>query len=300
MTDKDKREPSLSNVPPLAPSRDEVDMRRHTTPERRRFAGSSDNGSEVTPSRNWFWPLLVLMLIAVSVGLARWNYVLQIQHDATAHMLDMARDRITAVEGRLSTTDDSMSKSGVVMQVQIKELKNKTDKLWEQMDKLWASAWRRNQKELEDQSKQLKVQAGLIGEQKKRLISSQDRLVENRKRIEKMAEQLKTLSAMSQKIAQLEASLKTENKQKQQSIDTLNRVSAKQNTLIERVKANEEWVASINGYRRQLNTKIEQMQRNLDALRLQLGAQGPAATVQGVDTQPEPAGLEPVSEAATP
>jgi predicted nucleic acid-binding Zn-ribbon protein len=48
--------------------------------------------------------------------------------------------------------------------------------------------------------------------------------------------------------------------------DTLNRLNADLAKLNQRVSANEEWVGSINAFRRQISTTISQLQSSVRAL----------------------------------
>jgi chromosome segregation ATPase len=73
-------------------------------------------------------------------------------------------DRLKVLEQRLSATDEEMGNSTVALSVKVTELAEKTEELWGQMDKLWASAWRRNQDEIKTLNKSLNSTKGSLTE----------------------------------------------------------------------------------------------------------------------------------------
>lgn len=88
--------------------------------------------------------LLLALVASGAAGYLFWQGQQQIM------ALSAAEQRITDLENRLSATGEEMGNSTVALQVKVTELSNRADALWEQMDKLWASAWRRNQKDIQD------------------------------------------------------------------------------------------------------------------------------------------------------
>ncbi len=81
-----------------------------------------------------------------ALGLA--GYLFYAQQQTSASLSD-SQKRIETLENRLSATGEEIGNSTVELQVKVNELGEKTEVLWEQMDKLWASAWRRNQSEIQ-------------------------------------------------------------------------------------------------------------------------------------------------------
>lgn len=109
---------------------------------------SANVDDKVTHSRGPSWLMFVLLLGVVTAGGVYWA---QQQHKA----MQMAQQRISDLEGRLSATGEELDQSAVALGVKVSELSKRTDELWDQMDKLWASAWRRNQAEIADLNKAL-------------------------------------------------------------------------------------------------------------------------------------------------
>lgn len=119
---------------------------------------TTESASEKTvPSANspsWF--SLIFMLGLVVAAMVYWSYEQQA-------VLQTAQNRIGELEGRLSATGEEMGESAVALQVKVTELSTKTNDLWQQMDRLWASAWRRNQADIEELSVALKTQGASMG-----------------------------------------------------------------------------------------------------------------------------------------
>lgn len=106
--------------------------------------------------------MLVLIIALAACGASYWLYQQTVIQDAT---LKSAQNRITDLERRLSATGEEIGQSAVALQVKVTELNEKTDELWVQMDKLWASAWRRNQADIESLTKKTSSQASTLNNQ---------------------------------------------------------------------------------------------------------------------------------------
>lgn len=264
-----------SDMPSLIPEKDElVDRRgggdRRATDRRKlpkgakkktaadKGAGNSSNGSVI---------FFFVVLLAMVAGLGYWSYLLQNVVEEQTTQLDQASKRIASLEDRLSTTDESMSKSSVVMQVQLKELKDKTEQLWVQMDKLWASAWRRNQKEIASHTEQLKNNRSDLDAQKKEMLvfrASLDNLesgqAEVKGNMEKFAEATKAVDAMGAEVKNLK-------QQSDGNASNLASLKKSQTGLEKQVKTNATWVESINANRRQVNAAIEELRESIEQIR---------------------------------
>ena len=191
----------------------------------------------------------VAVLILLLVGLSYWNNLLQGQLREQSKTMQAAVSRITELEQRLSSTDETMSQSSISLQVHLKELKQRTDELWAQMDKLWASAWRRNQKDLADQSKALakiqkedSKQLGQINNLKTDLTALQARLEE--------------IDLLGQQLGQQKSALVSTNK----SIDKQKKAL---DQLKKQVEDNAGWVESNLGFRKQVNQKFDKLEKRV-------------------------------------
>ena len=116
-----------------------------------RHVGTKTSAVE-TKSKNGF-TAIAFVIAAVACGASVYLYSL---HTAQVDLLAKNEVRIKALEDKLSATGEEMGNSTVALQVKVSELSATAKELWEQMDKLWASAWRRNQQEIETLSANFK------------------------------------------------------------------------------------------------------------------------------------------------
>lgn len=93
---------------------------------------------------------LLTLVFLVALGGYGTSYWLYAQQQQALQQLSDADDRIYDLERKISATGEELDQSAVALRVQVNELKDKTDVLWQEMDKLWASAWRRNQTEIKE------------------------------------------------------------------------------------------------------------------------------------------------------
>lgn len=115
---------------------------------------TSDVASTPPPAKSSGGILFLLFLIAIGgYGVSYWLYM---ENQKTLQQLSVSDERIYQLERKISATGEESEQSVVALRVQVNELKDKSDVLWQEMDKLWASAWRRNQTEIKELSVQLK------------------------------------------------------------------------------------------------------------------------------------------------
>lgn len=122
----------------------------------------SENGNENKGGGSKALTFLVLIIALAACGASYWLYQQKLAQDAA---LSNAADRISDLERRLSATGEEIGQSAVALQVKVTELNDKTDELWVQMDKLWASAWRRNQTDIESLTKKTTSQTSVLKNQ---------------------------------------------------------------------------------------------------------------------------------------
>lgn len=116
-------------------------------------AAPASSTNEPAPAKSNGGILFMLFMIAVGgYGVSYWLYQ---ENQKTLAQLSSADDRIYELERKISATGEESEQSVVALRVQVNELKDKTDVLWQEMDKLWASAWRRNQTEIKELSAQV-------------------------------------------------------------------------------------------------------------------------------------------------
>ena len=136
-------------LPPIVPDKND----RQGFQQRRqsgRSRGNNYDSSSNQPQKKSGSGIGLLFVALLAIGGYAASYWLFTQFQAQSNLLVKAQERISDLEQRLSATGEEMDQSAVALQVKVTELSKKSDELWEQMDKLWASAWRKNQSEIQE------------------------------------------------------------------------------------------------------------------------------------------------------
>lgn len=108
--------------------------------------------NDAPKSGNGLWIFLTFVVALGGYGASYWLFE---QNKRQLQLLNDAEVRIQDLERKISATDEELDQSAVALRVQVNELKDKSEVLWQEMDKLWASAWRRNQSEIKDLSESM-------------------------------------------------------------------------------------------------------------------------------------------------
>jgi len=248
----------IDHIPPIVPTRDTEAPRAATRPGQGRASGGAQRvaaARKPVPPRSGGSGALVRLVITVSLVIAAvacaWAWQLQGQLDKTTEELVMYAQRISDLEDRLSDTDEGMSQSAAAMAVKIKEL-------YSEVDKLWASAWRTNKAKIED----LETKAG---SHDKKLATAERSLSELQSQLKGAAADLAKLKGVAGDLERLASSAKTNQAEVERVADTLNRINLDLAKLNKRVQGNEEWINSINAFRKQVNASIVELQAALRA-----------------------------------
>ncbi len=234
------RDDDLHDLPSFAPDSDELKARRQAASSDLLLEASAGGGA----STGLVWFLFVLVL-AVG-GAAGYLY----------SELLKSNERITSLESRLSEAGESMDQSSATIGLRLKELTDKTNELWTQMDKLWASAWRRNQSEiaaLRDDIKGINKQSVAF----KTSLESLQGAVKGVPELERRVAELGTLQAQIDKAVATAGGMATKVNNLEASVS---RAQGSQGDFEKRIASNEQWIESINAYRKQVNRRLEELQ----------------------------------------
>jgi chromosome segregation ATPase len=186
-----------------------------------------------------------MALIAGSLAFA-WAWQLQGHLDQAQGELQDYADRIGDLEARLSDTDEGMSQSAAVQAVKIAELDTEVRKLW---DNVWKKAGERLDKLEAASAAHGKSVAGLEGS-----------LASTRAQLEKTTAEIAQLKTVGGDLARLMSSAKASQAEVERVSDSLNRIELSMAKLEKRVAGNEEWVGSVNAFRRQVNASLGELQ----------------------------------------
>ncbi len=195
------------------------------------------------------WGVTAFILVLFGFGGSYYLYQQSELQQAQLHEADL---RIQELERRLSATGEELDQSAVALRVQVTELKEKTDVLWDEMDKLWASAWRRNQSELKDLdakvtrnfNSQKQLIEGLEGE----VSMSSTNMVVLQEQVDQQLARAQQLTASVESVVTANAS----------TDDELRSMTDQLATAALRIEALVERVNSLESLREQLNRRPQQ------------------------------------------
>jgi len=153
-------------MPSLTPDVDQVEAfkSKRTTKDSR-----PEPDVAVKPRTSGFIIFLLLLLISLVAGGGWWFYQ---QDQINRELIEASEGRIRDLENQLSATGEEMGESAGALKAKIVAITEKTEELWEQMDKLWASAWRKNQTDIEKLRSLGKIHADKLSRQEKKTKST--------------------------------------------------------------------------------------------------------------------------------
>ena len=233
----------LTDIPQMVPDRDELasyqrQKQKPKTKESNDEAGASDGAG-----RNGALIYIVGVVALLAVGAAGFLYT----------QLQGAQQRITALEQQLSSTDESVNQSSGALQVKINEV---NDALAQVRDET-----------LKKYKTQIDQQAGQIAALDKSIKNAQSALSGADKNIGEQTKSIEGLRADINKLPALIDQTKQKIDQQQAALDSLsNKVKAvndAQSKLDARLSNNEEWVESINTFRKQMNREIVNIKQQI-------------------------------------
>jgi chromosome segregation ATPase len=245
----------LDHIPSIVPTRDGEPQRSSKS-----RAGSGDRSRNSPPQKQmvkssgsgFSASLFIALSLLAAIGACIWAWQLQAQLQQANDRLENYASRIGDLEARLSDTDEGMNQSAAVQAVKIAELDTEVRKLW---DNVWKETKERLGKlEAADasQSKSVKTVEGS-------LVSAQSQLKEASAEIAK-------LKSVAGDLARLMSSAKASQAEVERVADNLNRINLAMAKLDKRVTGNEEWVGSVNAFRKQVNTSLSELQSTVRAM----------------------------------
>lgn len=230
------------DVPSIVPERDD-DVARPRRSSARSKSGPAN--VEAGATRSGTNPLLIVLLLLL-VGWGGWQ---QWQLLQAQQLQQTYQARVADLEQRLSVTDESMSESSVAMQVKLRELDSEIRKLWD-------NVWKRSKEQLAEHEQQL-------GSLQKNLKSAQTDLNKAEKLLAEQQSTLGNMRGQLDKASRLDAAVElNKRKLEEQQValeaasDKVKKLLADVDKLERRVVANEEWVQSINAFRKQVNREL--------------------------------------------
>jgi chromosome segregation ATPase len=255
----------LDHIPSIVPTRDGMPERG----DARARANSRNEGSRQPNSQKpavkergtGVLPrLFIFVSLIVAVAACAWAWRLQTQLlQADEHIADYAT-RIGDLEARLSDTDEGMNQNAEVQAAKLTELDKEVRKLW---DNVWKETKDRLSK-LESgnasQDKNISAVQGSVSTTQSQAKATSAEVAALKAEIAGLKGDNAELKSIAGDMARLISSAKANQAEVERVADTLNQINLSLAKLDKRVASNEEWVASINTFRKQINTSISELQ----------------------------------------
>ena len=193
---------------------------------------------------------IALALVVAAVACA-WAWQLQQALQESAARAEDYASRIGDLEARLSDTDQGMNQNAEVQAAKIRELDTEVRKLWDNVWKQASERLARLEKDAASQGKKIDTaSAGLA------VVQGQ---------VKSAGTDIAKLKSVAGDLERLIASGKANQTEVERVADTINRVNLDMAKLGKRVQSNEEWVQSINAFRQQVNTSLQELKAALRA-----------------------------------
>ena len=234
----------MGGIPPIVPARDEVASRQAARSGRKPSPPSSGGGGAGLLAR-----LFITVALAVAGVACGWAWQLQQELDNAESLMVRYEARIADLEDRLSDTDEGLNQSSATMAVKIKEL-------YSEVDKLWASAWRRNKAAIEELEKSRDTLNGRVA-----ALADTDKKYSGQ--LQALGADLDKLRAVAGDLERLVASAQANQALLERLGDDVNRVTLDMARLQKRMEATEEWQASVDGFRKQVNQSLLQLRQSM-------------------------------------
>ncbi|MFK7976324.1 MAG: hypothetical protein AB8C02_09315 [Halioglobus sp.] len=245
----------LDNIPSIVPSREGAPGRKAAGKSANRGQGASRQGSApaARAGAGWLARFFITVALVVAAVACAWAWQLQNELREADQRASGYAARIADLEARLSDTDEGMNQNAAVQAVKISELESEVRKLWD-------NVWKKTKSRLTALESASKTQQGSIK-------SSQGTLTQVEKELAAATAEVDKLKSVAGDMSRLIASAKTNQAEVERVADALNRINLQLNKLDKRVQGNEEWVGSINAFRKQVNASLSELQASVQQIR---------------------------------
>lgn len=240
----------IVTVPGLSVSRDDVDYYRQHN--RRKSAPVPEVTAEAAAAPTSKLALISLFLIVVGLALVSF-YLYQELKISQTELAENYR-RIDQLEKRLSFTDENMNQSGASLQSRLQTMDVEVRKLWD-------NVWKKSKERMDNMDAALakteaqqKKLAQILEKLQKESAGDKDAL----SNLEKRAAELDKTALMAKNA---QASMQTVLKSTEKQTGKLNDLEEDVDSLKSRLQSNEDWIRSVNEFRKQVNRDMEALRQ---------------------------------------
>ncbi|MEH6558741.1 MAG: hypothetical protein V7708_13145 [Oceanicoccus sp.] len=247
----------IGHVPKITPAHDEIASFQRAKAKGTLSASIGDvpNVDGPATSSSVIMKSTLTAVVLVLLATAGWAGYLHLKLQVAQQSLRNYDSRITDLERQLSVTDESMSESSVAMKVKLRELDSEVRKLWD-------NVWKKSKQQLAAHDLSLAKQQSSIESNTAFVALAKQLLSKNDSVIEGLSQQLKKAEQMRSQVTANQKAITQQNNVAESAVDKANRVSKDIQKLNGRIKSTEEWIESINGFRRQVNRDISALKKS--------------------------------------
>ncbi|EED36905.1 hypothetical protein NOR51B_2858 [Luminiphilus syltensis NOR5-1B] len=191
--------------------------------------------------------VLTISLVIAAIACA-WAWQLQQMADGAIDYQNALQQRVADLEALLSDTDESVNQSAAALGAQLRVVDKETRRL------------EQRRREHDARIDKLEKQSGATDS---RLASLGQLSAENQQNVASMSKDLAALKKTAGDLERIAAAASRAQEDIERMADGLNRSNLEQAALAKKVSSNEEWIGSINAFRRQVNTRITQLEQSV-------------------------------------
>lgn len=243
-----------STIPSFAATREEgvASAPRGAVPSR----GSRPSN---TPAGMGFLGRLVLTiaLVAAAVGCA-WAWQLQVALENSQAEAQSLGSRVADLEALLSDTDETVNKSAAALGAQLKVVDTETRRL------------EQRRREHDSRIEKLEKSTASLGTQ---LSKVETTTASQGKTVAALSGDLASLKKVAGELERLAATAKQSQTNMERLADNVNKANLERSAMAKRVESNEQWIESINAFRKQVNANISRLDSALRAAQSSSGGQ---------------------------
>lgn len=237
----------IDQIPSIVPTRDTIVPSVHRSAKSRKGRGRrSSEGTGI------FTRLFLVIALVVAAVACAWAW--QLQEELRQANFVMARygDRIGDLEDRLSDTDEGMNQNASVQAAKIRELDSEVRKLW---DNVWKSSRER-----------LAALEAASASQKKQIDAATKTASSAQSQARSVSGDVAKLQSITSDLEQRVARNRSNQAEVERVADALNALKVDLNKMNRRVQNNEEAAQSVDLFRRQIMSRLADLEASVRIL----------------------------------
>lgn len=248
----------IGHIPKITPAHDEIASFQRTQAKGSLAAslGEVPDVGSTAGSASVATKSILTLVVLVLLATAAWAGYLHQKLQIAEKSLQNYELRIGDLERRLMVTDESMGESSAAMKVKLRELDTEVRKLWD-------NVWKKSKARFAEHDALLKKHADSIVASDAFMVSAKKQMSKRDDVVAGLSQQLNKAQQLHSQVAENQLVLNQQEKSLELVADKTNRVSADIGKLDLRVKGTEEWIESINGFRRQVNRDLGTLKQNV-------------------------------------